>query len=251
MVATPTSSSIEDIRARLGPRDANRRGHGGRRPGGDRILLVALAVLGIGVVAFSLIRGGDGPARSSGTVDVSHEAPGGAEAGEPAGADGDDPPASAAAGAEVPAKAIRVHVAGAVASPGVYTLASGAICDEAIAAAGGALVEADLGRVNLAGKLADGQQLYVPRVGEAVPDTATASGDSGAAGAEPGAAAPVNINTAGVAALDELPGIGASTAQKIVDYRTKHGPFADVRQLLDVPGIGEGKLAALEGLVTT
>lgn len=249
MVASPPDS-ISQIRARLGSRSG--RPHADK-PGGDRLVLIALAVVGIAVAAFSLIRGASGDSERVSTAEVTNSSvPADTTGPDPAGGEGDDP----AVGAErppasSPAKQIRVHVAGAVASPGVYALTEGAIGDEAVSAAGGALVEADLGRVNLAGKLADGQQFYVPRKGEAVPEIGT-SGGHDAAGAGVGAAGtPVNLNTASIDALDGLPGIGAATAQKIVDYRTKHGPFTDVRQLLDVPGIGEGKLAALDGMVTT
>lgn len=257
MVASPTDSSIGEVRARLAPRLKRPHHSRGNALGGDRLLLIVLALVGIGVVGFSLVRNAIGDGGRGSAVEVGSDA--GSGTGPDAGKDpvdeGDDPPAGAAQGAAAassPAQPIRVHVAGAVAHPGVYALAPGSIGDEAVAAAGGALAEADLGRVNLAGKLVDGQQFYVPHTGEAIPDTGSSgAGDAAASGAGgAGTPGPVNINTAGVGALDDLPGIGATTAQKIVDYRSKHGPFSDVRQLLDVPGIGEGRLAALEGLVT-
>lgn len=139
----------------------------------------------------------------------------------------------------------HVHVAGAVVRPGLYELPSGSRTATAIEAAGGAAPGADLARVNLAGRVSDGQQLLVPKVGQAAP---VAPGGPVASGAAP--SGPVNLNTADVTALDALPGVGPSTAQKIVAFRERHGPFRSVRQLLDVPGIGDGKFADLEPLVT-
>ena len=134
-------------------------------------------------------------------------------------------------------RTITVHVSGAVQSPGVVRVAAGARVGEAIAAAGGALPEADLGRVNLAAPLADGQQLSVPRV-SADGEAAAVAGDGR-----------VRLNLAGVEELEALPGVGPVLAERIVAYREEHGPFAVVEDLLDVPGIGEGKLAALRDAV--
>lgn len=237
MVAPSPDSTFNEIRARL--RGGGPRLRGGA-PGRDRLLLSVAALVGVGVLGFSLLRSGGSDAEPTASVDV-HPA-----------ASGDTAPAADTTVTTSPAPApapMRVHVAGAVAHPGVYALPSGSIGDEAVAAAGGALAEADLGRVNLAGKLTDGQQFYLPKKGEAVPDMAGGAGGADGPGAT-SAGTPVNLNTATAGDLDELPGIGTATAQKIVDHRSKHGPFTNVRQLLDVPGIGEGKLAALEGLVT-
>lgn len=134
-------------------------------------------------------------------------------------------------------RTITVHVAGAVLSPGVVRIAAGARVGEAIAAAGGARPDADLGRVNLAAPLADGQQLSVPTVS---PD-----GQGGAVAGD----GRVRLNVAGVQELEALPGVGPVLAERIVAYREEHGPFAVVEDLLDVPGIGEGKLAALREAV--
>lgn len=134
-------------------------------------------------------------------------------------------------------RAITVHVAGAVQSPGVVRVAAGARVGEAIAAAGGARADADLGRVNLAAPLADGQQLLVP--------TLSPGGEGGAVGGD----GRVRVNLAGVEELEALPGVGPVLAERIIAYREEHGPFAVVEDLLDVPGIGEGKLAALRDAV--
>jgi competence protein ComEA len=134
-----------------------------------------------------------------------------------------------------------VDVAGAVRRPGLYRLAHGARVADAIALAGGATRRADVDAVNLAAPLADGLQVVVPRRG-------TAGGSSGS-GAAPSATAPVDLNSATVEQLDALPGIGPSTAQKIVDFRQAHGAFHSLEELDAVPGIGAGRIAQLKGLV--
>lgn len=157
---------------------------------------------------------------------------------------------------------IAVHVVGAVQQPGVYHLAAGSRGDDAVRLAGGATSQADLKRVNLAAMLVDGQQLWIPRVGERIPQNTlpntlpimSPNAVSGA-GAPPnavpsnGVPALVDINQATVADLDRLPGIGPSTARAIVDHRTRNGPFASVDDLLAVRGIGPAKLAELRALV--
>ncbi|HEX4902476.1 MAG TPA: ComEA family DNA-binding protein [Acidimicrobiales bacterium] len=145
------------------------------------------------------------------------------------------------------AQPVVVHVAGAVVAPGVHRLPAGARVIDAIDASGGLAADADAGAVNLAAPLTDGVQVYVPRVGEASP-----SGAPGAVpAAGPGAAADglVDLNTADVALLETLPGVGPATAAAIVDHRERHGPFTSVEGLLEVRGIGEAKLAALRDLV--
>jgi competence protein ComEA len=134
---------------------------------------------------------------------------------------------------------VVVDVAGAVRRPGLYHLARNARVADAIAAAGGALPRAEIDAVNLAAPVADGVQVLVPRRGA----------DTGAAGAAGGAAGPVDLNSATAEQLDALPGIGPSTAAKIVAYRQEHGAFRSLSELDAVPGIGAGRLAQLKGLV--
>lgn len=150
---------------------------------------------------------------------------------------------------------VVVHVAGAVRRPGVVQLAEGARLADAVAAAGGAADDADLAQVNLAALAEDGQQVYVPRPGEALPTPPAGSADRGVTGGSgegAGAGAGtelVNINTAGLDELEELPGIGPVLAQAIVDHREQEGQFTSVEQLLDVRGIGEVRFEDLRELV--
>jgi len=134
---------------------------------------------------------------------------------------------------------VVVDVAGAVRRPGLYHLARDARVADAIAAAGGALPKAEVDAVNLAAPVADGVQVLVPRRGAA----------GGAAGSAAASSGPVDLNSATVEQLDALPGIGPSTAAKIVAYRQEHGPFRSLSELDAVPGIGAGRLAQLKGLV--
>lgn len=141
-----------------------------------------------------------------------------------------------------------VHVAGAVASPGIHRLPLGARVADAIAAAGGITSAADTTRINLAAPVADGERVYVLAAGEASPPLVAGGASPGAGGSA--TAGPVNLNTADAAALEELPGVGPATAAAILEHRGKVGAFTSVEQLLDVPGIGEAKLEALRDLVT-
>jgi competence protein ComEA len=140
---------------------------------------------------------------------------------------------------------VTVHVVGEVRRPGVYRLPGGSRAADAVAAAGGLLGPADQTAVNLARVVADGEQIAVPREGEAGPAGATTAGAPGAA--RPGK---IDLNTAGEAQLDTLPGVGPATAAKIVSDRTENGPFRTVDDLLRVPGIGPSKFEALKDLVT-
>jgi competence protein ComEA len=143
--------------------------------------------------------------------------------------------------------ALVVHVVGEVRHPGLYRLRDGARIADAVHRAGGALRDADLAAVNLAAPLVDGIQVFVPSRVEA-----GAVGPAGGTGSAGGAAAGVlvSLSSATVDELDQLPGVGPVTAQKIVDYRTEHGPFASVDDLDAVPGIGPTRIEQLRDLVT-
>ena len=156
------------------------------------------------------------------------------------------PPPQGAGVTGLPAARVVVDVVGAVRRPGLYRLEQGTRIADAVARAGGATGKADLSMVNLAAPLADGEQVVVPKRGAA----GVAAAGAGAAGA--GAAAttgPVHLSTATLEQLDSLPGIGPVTAQKILDYRTKHGAFTSVDELDAVPGIGPSRMDQLQDLV--
>lgn len=156
-----------------------------------------------------------------------------------------DPAVTSTTTTTVAAEAL-VHAAGAVAVPGVYRLPANARVADLVEAAGGPLADGDLDRLNLAAPVVDGQQVYVPREGEAVPEAAGGPSDAGAGGSGGGV---VDVNTADADTLDTLPGVGPATARAILDERERRGRFASVEELLDVRGIGEAKLEALRDLV--
>ena len=154
-------------------------------------------------------------------------------------------------------KEIVVHVTGQVQTPGLVYLADPSRVVEAIEAAGGPTQGADLGALNLARLLADGEQLYVPAPGETPPVTAGGTGSpagsgggAGGVGGVGGGAGLVNLNTADATALETLPGIGPALAQRITEYRQQHGSFKTVDQLDEVSGIGPALLEKLRSKVT-
>ena len=143
-----------------------------------------------------------------------------------------------------------VDVDGAVASPGVYRLKDGARVAQAIDAAGGLTPDADVTGLNRASKVADGQKIYVPKVGEQA--AVVGGGADGGAVASPGvgdATGLVNINTASASELQTLSGIGPSMAQSIIDERTQNGAFTSVDDLMRVSGIGEKKFAKIKDCI--
>jgi competence protein ComEA len=159
----------------------------------------------------------------------------------------DEGPAPAAAPLNLraeppPARKVVVHVVGQVYKPGLYSLPEGSRVDDAIKRAGGPKPKAALALVNLAAPVADGQQVVVPSNREAAQALAGGSMAGGAGG-------PVHLNSATLDQLDELPGIGPVTAQKILDYRSEHGAFGSVEELDAVPGIGPATLDELRDLV--
>ncbi len=166
--------------------------------------------------------------------------PGGGGGGQPAPAAGAATASSVVS--EAPAPEALVHVAGEVRRPGVYPLAPGERVIAAIRRAGGPTRRADMSALNLAATLIDGQQVRVPR--RVAPGTAGA----GSGGAD-AAAGPVSLSSASADDLDALDGIGPTLAARIVEWRDAHGGFATIDQLLEVPGIGPGRLEALRARV--
>lgn len=145
-----------------------------------------------------------------------------------------------------------VHVVGAVRRPGLYYLREGARVADAVERAGGATRGAVLAGLNLAAPLVDGVQVLVPRRPASAELGTTAPGSSDAsAGLDGSGFAPKpSLSSASVAELDQLPGVGPVTAQRIVDYRTEHGPFRSVDDLDAVPGVGPTRIEQLRDLVT-
>jgi competence protein ComEA len=156
---------------------------------------------------------------------------------------------SAATGVIVATAATKVivDVVGRVRRPGLVTLAVGARVADAVRAAGGALARTNLSTINLARVCVDGEQIAVGVSGAAVPAGTATQGSAPGSGAPAGL---VNLNTATADQLDALPGVGPVMAQRIIAYRTDHGPFTAVVQLQQVSGIGVAKYADLSPLVT-
>ena len=151
---------------------------------------------------------------------------------------------------------VQVFVNGAVMQEAVYTLPTGSLAQDAIEAAGGFADDANVAVVNLAQPMFNGAQVYVPFNAEnnATP-TAVMLTESNASGLNKQAASAsadglVNINSADAAQLETLPGIGASTAEKIIAYRDENGRFTTIEEIMDVPGIGQGKFDQLQALIT-
>ena len=163
---------------------------------------------------------------------------------------------------------VRIHVAGAVFRPGVYTVSSSARVVDAVKAAGGATSRADLERINLAQTIVDTEQVFVPfRSSRTTKITVaprlrpsrttnpvsvpTFPGALPIVGMPTTTATPlINLNSATSDQLDTLPGVGPSTAKAIISYRNRKGPFGKVEDLLNVPGIGPSKVAAIRDQVT-
>ena len=129
---------------------------------------------------------------------------------------------------------LAVYVSGAVVKPGLYYLPQGSRVGDAVNAAGGFAANAESDQINLAALLTDGEQINVPGVGGNVHINLGR----------------ININTATVEELDTLPGIGPTTAQAIVDYRTQNGPFQAIQDIMNVPGIGASSYDLIKNLIT-
>ncbi len=143
--------------------------------------------------------------------------------------------------ARASAPRLFVNVVGAVRRPGLYRLKDGSRVADAVIRAGGPTPKAQIELLNLAARIADGEQIVVPRRGPANPSAAPSGGAV--------ATGPVHLNSATLEQLDGLPGVGPVTAQKILDYRQQHGAFGSVDELDAIVGIGPARLEQLRGLV--
>lgn len=218
----------------------------------------ALLVLG-GITGYLLVRDDS---------DIIVETRDGTAAQKNAGGETEGTSAVPAVTAPVPApeKEIKVYVTGCVNRPGIVSLTKGQLIDDAIRLAGGVTPEADVEGINLVYELRENLMLYVKAKGEkeaggaegasgeagkgvkVVRDSAGAViNESGGGGAQSGL---ININTAALADLDKLPGIGEATARDIIAYRESNGPFKTIQDIMKVPRIKESRFASIKDFIT-
>ena len=144
-------------------------------------------------------------------------------------------------------KEILVHISGAVKKEGVYKLKEGDRLLEAVIFAGGSLQDADLSQINLAEKVKDGSKFYIPAIikeTNPLPGNSPLSNDK--RGDKNSSIKQININTANEAEIDSLPGIGASFAKKIIEYRRTKGRITKIEQLLEIPRFGKSRLEKIK-----
>jgi competence protein ComEA len=218
----PSAAPVARVSGRLWAENLRQR----LEPAGSGVAaLLLLGIIAAGVAAVMLLRAQ--PSTSATTL--------------PARPSTSTHPPGLVTGTPTAAATLWVDVTGKVHHPGVFKLRTGSRVVDAVRAAGGALPGTSMDSLNLAAKLTDGQQVAVGGAAAAI---------APAAGAAPVAAGPVDLNTATVEQLQTLPGIGPVLAQRIIDYRTAHGPFTSVDGLQQVGGIGPSKFSQLKDHVS-
>jgi len=140
-----------------------------------------------------------------------------------------------------------IDISGAVISPGVYILPRESRVQDAIVAAGGFSSSADQSKINLAHFIRDGEKIYIPQIGEAIPEIPSNIEEQNTALSTE---YPINLNTAFAEDLEMLPGIGESRAKDIISYREQNGPFLSIEEIQKVPGIGPGIFENIRSLIT-
>lgn len=148
-------------------------------------------------------------------------------------------------------KEIIIHIDGEIINPGIVLLPSGSRISDAITASGGITAQADLSKINLAYELSDGQKIYVPSVldEDEIPYIQNDAGTNVVIPDISSNSSLVNINTATQSELESLPGIGASTASKIINYRKENGKFKQIEDIMNVNGIGESKFNNIKNYI--
>jgi len=146
---------------------------------------------------------------------------------------------------------IVVHILGCVQNPGIVNVPEGSRIIDVISSAGGATSDADFSRINLAYIVSDAQKIYIPSIYEISNETnyITNSAGENVIDSENNSNT-ININKASQTELETLPGIGPSTATKIINYRNKNGNFKKIDDIKNVPGIGEAKFNSLKDYIT-
>ena len=145
---------------------------------------------------------------------------------------------------------IVVHITGSIQNPGIVTIPEGSRIIDVISSAGGVTPDADFSKINLAYIVSDAQKIYIPSVNDNFNESNYISDLPGENVLEDSSTS-ININTASQSELETLPGVGPSTALKIIDYRSKNGNFKKVEDIMNVPGIGESKFNNLKDYITT
>ena len=208
-----------------------------------------VAVLGVRL-AWASVHDTTTPVRAPGSspgVDLDPAARGSPSTAAAAGSPSSAGPGTASAGAT---GILVVDVVGQVGRPGLVSQPAGSRVADAITAAGGATPEADVSLLNQARLVIDGEQIRVPRPGEVIAAAPGAAGGGAAGGAGGGVGALVSLNSADLATLDGLPGVGPVLAQRILDWRSEHGRFTSVDELGEVSGIGDKLMSQLRPRVT-